>query len=237
VEESKESLSRLTQAWHGLEVKNFTCLPNVFIRNAHHWGLRPIHEKVLTLLLTYKWDGDQPHPSLKSLSRSSGYEKRAIQQAIVDLEEWGFLRRIERYKDHRQIPNIYDLRPFFLFLRLVTDHSKQTEVLSIKPLPDIDPILVGGQQFTVRDLVTVLMRVRRQGMEMYPSYKADPDQHGLPPLIGVMDVYGRRAADFFAAIERHAEEHPHGKTNEIAFAACWSAFEKFVQTTGLDRAA
>ncbi len=74
-------------------------------------GLNPTQLAVLLQLTDFWWDKERkPFPGKKALSERLGIGVRQVQRYMVELEQAGFLKRIERTAPGRgKITNEYDL--------------------------------------------------------------------------------------------------------------------------------
>jgi predicted transcriptional regulator len=90
----------------------FCILPSLLLRAQRRLGLNPTQLAVLIQLADFWWDaGRKPFPKKADLAQRLGLSERQVQRYIADLEEAGFVRRIERRASHRgKISNEYDLQ-------------------------------------------------------------------------------------------------------------------------------
>lgn len=89
----------------------FTVLPSLLFRAQRRLGLNPTQLAVLVQLADFWWDKERkPYPSKETLSDRLGLSPRQVQRYIAELEQAGFVRRIERRAAHGgKISNEYDL--------------------------------------------------------------------------------------------------------------------------------
>lgn len=89
----------------------FCVLPSLVFRAQRRLGLNPTQLAVLLQLADFWWDAARkPFPKKADLADRLGLSDRQVQRHVADLEEAGFLRRIERTASHRgKISNEYDL--------------------------------------------------------------------------------------------------------------------------------
>ena len=89
----------------------FCILPSLIFRAQRRLGLNPTQLAVLLQLADFWWDAARkPFPKKVDLAERLSLSDRQVQRHIADLEEAGFVRRIERTASHRgKISNEYDL--------------------------------------------------------------------------------------------------------------------------------
>src|SRR3546814_358319 len=90
----------------------FCILPSLLLRVQRRLGLSPTQLAVLIQLADFWWDaGRKPFPKKADLAQRLGLSERQVQRYIAELEEAGFVQRIERRASHRgKISNEYDLQ-------------------------------------------------------------------------------------------------------------------------------
>ncbi|MBB4087494.1 helix-turn-helix domain-containing protein [Sphingomonas carotinifaciens] len=90
----------------------FCMLPSLLLRAQRRLGLSPTQLAVLIQLADFWWDaGRKPFPKKADLALRLNLSERQVQRYIAELEEAGFVRRIERRASHRgKISNEYDLQ-------------------------------------------------------------------------------------------------------------------------------
>jgi len=90
----------------------FCILPSLLLRAQRRLGLSPTQLAVLIQLADFWWDaGRKPFPKKADLAQRLGLSERQVQRYIAELEEAGFVQRIERRASHRgKISNEYDLQ-------------------------------------------------------------------------------------------------------------------------------
>ncbi|OBU16184.1 helix-turn-helix domain-containing protein [Photobacterium aquimaris] len=89
----------------------WTIIPNSLLENQARLGLTCIDMMVLINLITHWWEKDNaPHPAKKRLANILGVSTKTIQRSMVNLEQCGVLKRIDRYRDSGgRTTNNYDL--------------------------------------------------------------------------------------------------------------------------------
>jgi len=89
----------------------FCIIPSLLLRAQRRLALSPTQLAVLLQLIDY-WSDEKrkPYPSKKALSERLGLSQRQLQRHIADLEQAGFVQRIERTAANRgKQSNSYDL--------------------------------------------------------------------------------------------------------------------------------
>lgn len=89
----------------------FCIIPSILLRAQQRLGLNPTQLAVLLQLIDFWWFQEKkPYPSKQALSERLGLSPRQIQRYIAELEEAGFVKRIERRAINQgKISNEYDL--------------------------------------------------------------------------------------------------------------------------------
>lgn len=89
----------------------FCIVPSLLLRAQRRLGLNATQLALLMHLADYWWDVDRkPYPSKKTLGDRLGLGPRQVQRYMAELEEAGFLQRVERTAAHRgKLSNEYDL--------------------------------------------------------------------------------------------------------------------------------
>lgn len=90
----------------------FCILPSLLLRAQRRLCLSPAQLAVLIQLADFWWDaGRKPFPKKADLAHRLGLSERQVQRYIAELEQAGFVKRIERRAAHRgKISNEYDLK-------------------------------------------------------------------------------------------------------------------------------
>ena len=90
----------------------FCILPSLLLRAQRRLRLNPTQLAVLIQLADFWWDaGRKPFPKKSDLAQRLGLSERQVQRYIAELEEAGFVKRVERRASHRgKISNEYDLQ-------------------------------------------------------------------------------------------------------------------------------
>jgi hypothetical protein len=112
-EKAKEGKRKWDQMW-GRDVVGYGYLavPRLLLEAQRRLGLSATQMMLLLHLANYWWDpGKNPWPSKARLAHFLNLSQRQVQRIIGDLEEAGFLKRVERFRaDGRgQTSNEYDL--------------------------------------------------------------------------------------------------------------------------------
>ncbi|MEO1193745.1 MAG: helix-turn-helix domain-containing protein [Pseudomonadota bacterium] len=112
VSRSQKSVRASDRKW-GREVMNlgFCVLPSLLMRAQNRLGLNPTQLALLLQLADFWWEEDRkPFPSKKVLSTRLGISERQVQRYARELEQAGFLKRVQRYAPHGgKQTNTYDL--------------------------------------------------------------------------------------------------------------------------------
>ena len=89
----------------------FCIVPSLLLRAQRRLGLSPTQLAVLLQLCDHWWDVERrPYPGKKLLAERLGMSPRQLQRHVADLEQAGFVKRIERYGTHGgKLSNTYDL--------------------------------------------------------------------------------------------------------------------------------
>lgn len=89
----------------------FCIVPSLLLRAQARLKLNPTQLAVLMHLADYWWDVDRkPYPAKKTLGERLKLSPRQVQRYVAQLEEMGYVQRIERTAVHRgKLSNAYDL--------------------------------------------------------------------------------------------------------------------------------
>lgn len=89
----------------------YSMIPSLIFRAQARLGLSCAQLAVLLHLVDYWWHRAKlPYPSKKTLAERMHLGERQIQRYLTELEDGGFIRRIERFAGHKgQQSNMYDL--------------------------------------------------------------------------------------------------------------------------------
>lgn len=89
----------------------FSIVPSLIFRAQARLGLSPVQLALLLHLADYWWHRAQmPYPSKAALAARMNLSSRQIQRYLTELEEGGFIKRVERFASHKgQQSNEYDL--------------------------------------------------------------------------------------------------------------------------------
>lgn len=72
--------------------------------------IKPINKLVLIMLANYSNESYQSYPSKQKLSQLCNCDERTISRALTELEELGIIHCKKRFKDGKQITNLYTLK-------------------------------------------------------------------------------------------------------------------------------
>jgi hypothetical protein len=80
--------------------EGWNAVPSYFLANYHRLppqpntdGLSSSEALLLVHLLDYKWDENDPHPSVRTLAKRMGKSERWIRDILKDLEDLGYIDR------------------------------------------------------------------------------------------------------------------------------------------------
>jgi len=90
----------------------YTVVPSLLLRAQAKLDLTPEQLNVLLQLAEHWWEADkEPYPSKETLARRMHKSPRQVQRYLTQLEDAGFIQRIERFLGHKaQTSNAYSLR-------------------------------------------------------------------------------------------------------------------------------
>lgn len=109
---TKKDKRRSEDKWTAQVMKlGFTPLPSLLLRAQARLGLKPEQLNVLLQIVEHWWEADKvPFPSKDTLARRIGKSPRQVQRYLTQLEDGGFISRIERFNGRKaQVSNGYDL--------------------------------------------------------------------------------------------------------------------------------
>lgn len=89
----------------------FCIVPSLLLRAQARLKLSPTQLAVVMHLADYWWDAERrPWPKKQTLGERLNLSARQVQRYIAELEEMGYVKRIERTAPHRgKLSNEYDL--------------------------------------------------------------------------------------------------------------------------------
>lgn len=89
----------------------YSTIPSLIFRAQARLGLSPVQLALLLHLVDYWWKRAQmPFPSKATLAERMNLSPRQIQRYLTDLEDGGFIQRVERFAGHKgQQSNEYNL--------------------------------------------------------------------------------------------------------------------------------
>lgn len=92
----------------------FSVFPSLIFRAQARLGLSPVQLVLLLHLADYWWHRAQmPYPSKAALAERMNLSPRQIQRYLTELEDGGFIKRVERFAGHKgQQSNEYNLTGF-----------------------------------------------------------------------------------------------------------------------------
>ncbi|HAF43540.1 MAG TPA: helix-turn-helix domain-containing protein [Gallionellaceae bacterium] len=123
--------SRSSEKKWGKAVCNlgFSIIPSLIFRAQARLGLNATQLAVLLQLADYWWDQERhPYPSKTTLGERLQLGPRQVQRYIAELEEAGFVKRIERYAQHKgRLINHYDLSGLVAKLKKLEPEFREAE--------------------------------------------------------------------------------------------------------------
>jgi hypothetical protein len=107
----------------------FSILPSLIFRAQRRLGLSPVQLAVLLQIADFWWSqGRKPYPGKTALGDRLNLSPRQVQRHIADLENAGFLVRIERRGAHRgKLSNEYDLTGLVEKLKKLEPEFREVE--------------------------------------------------------------------------------------------------------------
>lgn len=126
--------SEISDRWGGNEelTRSWTPISRYFLANYHRLsphqgadGLNSTEAMLLVHLLDFKWDENDPHPSVNTLATRLGLSRRRTRKVIQNLEDLGFLTRKPRVEGST---NAYDLQGLFDELMELYEADKEEGV-------------------------------------------------------------------------------------------------------------
>jgi hypothetical protein len=125
----KSAAKRASDAKWGAPVMNlgFSIIPSLLFKAQDRLGLSATQLAVILQLADHWWDADRnPWPSKALLASKMGIKARQIQRVIAELEQRGYVRRIDRYLPKGgKTSNAYDLKGLVKALaKLAPDFQK-----------------------------------------------------------------------------------------------------------------
>lgn len=86
-------------------------LPNLLLQAQGRLKIKPAPFNVLVQIVFHWWDADKdPYPAKETIARRMGLSARQVQRYLTELEDAGFIKRIERYSGKKaQLANGYSL--------------------------------------------------------------------------------------------------------------------------------
>lgn len=110
---TKEASKRSVEARWGKvnTAAGWTALPSVLFMRQQALRLDALDLNIVLHLAGAWWDADRhPYPTVETLAMAIGVTERTIQRRIAELEQWGYIKRVERFtKAGSQTSNAYDL--------------------------------------------------------------------------------------------------------------------------------
>jgi len=112
---------RLADKWtEEIIDQGFTAVPNLLLNNRELLGISTSEFYMLIVIEMYRWTSDRPWPSLRELSKASGFSTRQVSRLTQGLESLGLLTRIKR----ANTSNLYDVQPLIDELDRIANPQK-----------------------------------------------------------------------------------------------------------------
>jgi|SRR5579863_4549520 len=107
----------------------FCLVPSLLLRAQRRLNLNPTQLAVLLQLCDFWWDKERkPFPSKETLSQRLSLSERQVQRYIAELEQEGFVTRIERRASNGgKLSNTYDLSGLVKRLRELEPEFREVE--------------------------------------------------------------------------------------------------------------
>lgn len=107
----------------------YSMVPSLIFHAQARLGLSPTQLVVLMHLADYWWHREQmPFPSKAALAERMGLKSRQIQRYLTELEDGGFIKRIERFAGHKgQQSNEYDMSGLVAKLKKLEPEFRQVK--------------------------------------------------------------------------------------------------------------
>lgn len=89
----------------------FCVVPSLLLRAQARLGISPVQLAILLHIIDHWWYAELlPFPSKATIAARCNLSPRQVQRYLAELETRGYLKRIDRFVDHRgQLSNYYDL--------------------------------------------------------------------------------------------------------------------------------
>lgn len=116
----------------------FSVVPSLIFKAQARLGLNATQLVILLQIADHWWTKDDlPYPSKATIGERIGLSARQVQRYLTELEQGGFLTRVERKSKHKgQLSNFYDLSGLVAKLQvyepLFTDHVTKSKALTKK---------------------------------------------------------------------------------------------------------
>jgi hypothetical protein len=106
----RKELRRAADKWTPAVIKlGYTTLPSLLLRAQAKLKINPVQLNVLIQLIEHWWEADKnPFPAKETIARRMNKSTRHIQRILTQLENVGYIKRIERFLGHKaQTSNAY----------------------------------------------------------------------------------------------------------------------------------
>lgn len=116
----------------------FSVVPSLIFKAQARLGLNATQLVILLQIADHWWTKDDlPYPSKTTIGERLGLSPRQVQRYLTELEQGGFLKRVERRSKHKgQLSNFYDLTGLVAKLQVLepqfTEHVTKSKDLTKK---------------------------------------------------------------------------------------------------------
>lgn len=116
----------------------FSVVPSLIFKAQARLGLNATQLVILLQIADHWWTKeDLPYPSKATIGERLGLSPRQVQRYLTELEQGGFLKRLERKSKHKgQLSNFYDLNGLVAKLQILepqfTEHVAKSKALTKK---------------------------------------------------------------------------------------------------------
>lgn len=116
----------------------FIAVPFKLIDQMVKWNISSPELTLILCLLRYKRGEEHPYPSYETLGKLMGLHSRRVRQIAKDLQDKGFLVRLERRGEgHRSQTNEFDLELLMSRVVRLVARDKAAKEAAAKDEPDV----------------------------------------------------------------------------------------------------
>lgn len=112
-----------------MQARNFCIFPSLLLHAQARLKITPTQLSIVMHLIDFWWDANRkPFPGKRLLAARVGLSPRHVQRVIAELEELGYVRRIERLSRSRgKLSNEYDLSGLVARLKELAPEFKDAD--------------------------------------------------------------------------------------------------------------